>query len=112
MKAISIKQPHISRIIRGEKTLEIRSWPTKVRGDVLLCASASPKIDGLPVGQALCIAEIVNCRPFGKKDAEKACCKYEPGYFAWELSNIRIIKPFPVKGKLNFYQVDHQPQPI
>ena len=26
--------------------------------------------------------------------------------YAWRLSNLRIIKPFPVKGKLNFFNVD------
>ena len=48
MKAISIRQPWLELIIRGEKTLEIRSWRTNIRGDVLLCASAAPKILDLP----------------------------------------------------------------
>ena len=108
MKAISIKQPFIDLIIKGQKTLEIRSWQTKVRGDVLLCSSANPKIKGLLSGYALAIAEIVDCRPFMKKDAMLACCGYEPGLYAWELANIRKIKPFPVKGKLGFFHIEFQ----
>ena len=109
MKAISIKQPWLALIMSGEKTLEIRSWRTNVRGDVLLCASVAPKILDLPTGQALCIATIINCRQFLPDDAKKSCCDYSPGLFAWELSNIRPIAPFQVKGKLNFYQVELPP---
>lgn len=28
--------------------------------------------------------------------------------FAWKLEKLRIVKPFPVKGKLNFYYVDDE----
>ena len=28
--------------------------------------------------------------------------------YAWHLSNVRLIKPFPVKGKLNFYNVEDE----
>ena len=109
MRAISIRQPWLELIMRKEKTLEIRSWATNIRGDVLLCASAAPKLLGLPTGQALCIANIANCRPFLPEDSEKACCDYAPNLYAWELSNVRPINPFPVKGKLNFYQVELPP---
>lgn len=108
MKAISIKQPWASLIASGEKTLEIRSWQTKVRGDVLLCSSANPKIKGLLSGYALAVAEIVDRRPFMRKDAKLACCGYEPGLYAWELTNIRKIKAFPVKGKLGFFHIEFQ----
>lgn len=109
MNAISIKQPWLELIMRGEKTLEVRSWRTKIRGDVILCASAAPKLYDLPTGQALCLVEIVDCRPFLPADIKKACCDYTPDYFVWELANIRTIKPFPVKGKLNFYQIQLPP---
>ena len=26
--------------------------------------------------------------------------------YAWHLTNVRVIKPIPVKGKLNFFNVD------
>lgn len=28
--------------------------------------------------------------------------------YAWHLTNIRVIKPFAVKGKLNFFNVDDE----
>jgi len=104
----------------GQKTIEIQSWPTKIRGDALLCASAKPnniKVDEtgmlLPSGQALCIAEIVDCVPFEQKHLKQACCNkedWQPGYYAWVLRNIRPIEPFPVKEKLGFYEVECQPR--
>lgn len=105
MNAISIRQPWIELIIRGEKTLEVRSWRTKIRGDIILCASAAPKMYDLPTGQALCIANIVDCRRFLPSDAKKACCDHVDDFYVWELANIRAIQPFPVKGRLNFYQI-------
>lgn len=28
--------------------------------------------------------------------------------YAWKLEDVRVIKPFPVKGKLNFYYIDDE----
>lgn len=39
VKAISIKQPFAGLIAYGKKTLEIRTWATKYRGPLLICAS-------------------------------------------------------------------------
>jgi len=108
MKAISLKQPFASLIARGEKMIETRTWPTKYRGDVLICSSKRPKVEPAamyPLGQALCIVRIANCRPMTRADEMAACCKLYPGAYAWELENIRPIKPFGVRGSLGFYEV-------
>ena len=98
MKAISIRQPWCDLIASNRKTIEIRTWVTKHRGDVMLCASQ-------PDGHARCIVDLVDCRPMMPGDSIAACCPYEPGVFAWILRNVRMIKPFPVKGRLGFYDV-------
>ena len=33
---------------------------------------------------------------------------YDPNQYAWILDDIRIIKPFPVKGKLSLWECDHE----
>ena len=38
MKAISIKNPYATQILRGSKVIEYRSWDTKHRGDLLVCS--------------------------------------------------------------------------
>lgn len=106
MKALSIRQPHASDILTGSKTLEIGSWPTRYRGDLLICATALPKLDGLPSGVALCIARLANCRPMKTRDAKAARCKHLPDHFAFVLEDVLPVQPVAIKGKLGFFNVD------
>ena len=106
MKAISIKQPWASLVASGEKTIETRRWPTKYRGDLVIVSSLLPKIDNLPLGQAIAIAEIYDCRPMCKDDEKNACCEIYPNAFSWHLRNIRYFAPFKIKGHLSLYDVD------
>lgn len=106
MKAISLKQPWASMIARGDKTIETRTWPTKYRGDLLIVASKNPKRSGLPSGKAVCIVELVGCRPMTREDEQAARCEIYPRAFAWLLTNIRSIEPFDVRGQLGFYEVE------
>jgi hypothetical protein len=108
MKAISLRQPWASMIASGEKKIETRKWFTKYRGDILIVASKSPKIPGLPVGKALCIARLIDCRKMTKADEAVARCEIYPGAFAWVLDDIRPIKPFEVKGQLGIYEVEYE----
>ena len=93
MKAISIKNPYATQILRGTKTIEYRTWKTEYRGDLLICSSANPQVPGMLSGSALCV---VNLSKITGVD----------GDYEWHLTNVRKIKPFPVKGKLNLYEVD------
>lgn len=49
--AISVKQPWAALIVAGVKTAEIRTWPTRTRGRVLIHAAKAA--DGRPEGWAL-----------------------------------------------------------
>jgi len=105
MKAISLKQPWASLVASGQKTIETRTWCTSYRGPILICASKKPTGFG-PVGVALCIAEITDCVKMTKEHEQAACCEVYPDAKAWILDNIRPIKPFPVKGQLNIFEVE------
>lgn len=97
MKAISIKQPWANQIIFGNKKIEYRSWPTKYRGDVLICSSKKSEPGACAsalIGHAIGIVEIVDCTG-----------NHEDG-FEWHLETPRPITPFPVKGKLSFFEVE------
>lgn len=115
MKAISIKQPWASFIVMGKKTIETRTWKTNYRGDLLIVSSKTMDKNypypnflslGFPLGQALAIVKLIDCRPMRKEDEEFAMCSCELGRYAWILSDIRKIKPFPVKGQLGLYEVE------
>lgn len=108
MKAISIRNPFAHFILCGEKTVECRSWQTDYRGDLLICSSANPKVKNTICGHALCVARLESIEPFTKEHLDGACMAEMPEgkCYAWQLTNIRLIHPFPVKGKLNLFEVD------
>jgi hypothetical protein len=49
--AISVKQPWAALLVAGVKTVEVRTWPTRARGRVLIHAARAP--DARPDGWAL-----------------------------------------------------------
>jgi hypothetical protein len=111
MKALSVKQPHAGWIADEIKTIETRTWLTKYRGDILICAAKSWGLSGYnsacyPRGVALCIATLVDCRPMTKDDEVRACCELYDGAYTWVLANIRKIEAFPVRGQLRLFDVE------
>ena len=113
MIALSIRVPWINLIMRGKKTIELRSWQTSYRGRLLLVTSKTidkdaprwPHIPPLPLGHAVGYCQLVRCRPMLPADVNDARCPYTPGYYSWNLADIRPIKPFPVRGKLRLFDV-------
>jgi hypothetical protein len=131
MKAISIKQPWAELIGQGVKTIEVRSWQTKYRGPLLIVSSLNPfeglkkfketdsegrhKVEDelfddlkfLHFGRAICICELYEIEPFARKHEKGAHLASGWGdSFAWCLRNIQPVKPVPIKGKLNFFEVE------
>ncbi len=109
MKALSIKQPWANKIALGEKTIETRTWQTKYRGPLLIVSSKKPDIP--PAGQALALAELVDCRPMSVLDEPAAQCRLYEGAFSWVLANIQRISPFPVRGQPGLFEVP-RPEPV
>ena len=116
MKALSVKQPFAFLIGNCEKSIELRSWKTDYRGDLLICASKSEKdawviwgdeTHQLPAGVMMCVAELVDVRPAMPEDAEDACMnEIEDGIYAWVLDNIRHVSLKKVNGRLRLFDVD------
>lgn len=119
MKALSIRQPYISLILTGEKSIELRTWKTQYRGDLLLVASKTGDpawfhdeeediYYKMPVGCQYCIVELLDCRPAVPEDAEAAWCDEEDiteGLWSWVLEFKSVVKCKPCKGKLNLFEV-------
>jgi hypothetical protein len=105
MKALSVKQPAANKIASGEKTIEVRPWPTSFRGPILIVSSKKPNIE--PAGCALAVVDLVDCKPMRQEHVDAACCsKVYPECFAWVLRNVRKILPFPLRGSLGLFEVD------
>ncbi len=68
----------------------------------------------LPLGYALCVVDVVDCvettsaKAQGLSAQEQAFGNYAPNRYAWILENIRLIKPFPLKGSQKFWKFTYQ----
>ena len=131
MKALSLWQPWASFVAEGHKTIETRSWSTRYRGELLICAAkkTGSKLRGervfleealgvklvdkkIPLGQAVAIVDLVDCRSItytlidSISPKEYVLGNYEIGRYAWILENIRKIEPFPVIGRQGLFNVN------
>lgn len=137
MRGLSLKDPFAWLIAEELKTIETRTWGTKYRGEVLICTSKksysekdyalfcrnfdfyqefiwrASHIRSRP-GMAVAVATIINCRNMLEVDEPAAFCQYNREDYddgvikAWELSNIRKIKPFPIKGAMSLFKVSDE----
>ena len=113
--ALGIRQPWVELILRGIKTIEVRSRGTDVRGPIYLYAAKKVSdlpgadkvirkydldIETLPRGVLVGTVEIVRTAPCQPCDAAAACVlqAHVKGQFAWHLENpIRLEEPLPVR---------------
>ncbi|UXR64072.1 ASCH domain-containing protein [Bdellovibrio bacteriovorus] len=112
-KTLSIVHPNGSRIARGEKTIEVRSWqpPKDFNEDLLIVENKKflyneGEID--PEGTPVAIVRIKNVRPYEESDIPAACAsRWEPGYYSWELENIRPLNcSVQVPAARGIYETD------
>ena len=106
MKVLSVKQPWANLIAEGKKTIEVRSWRTQYRGQLLIASSKSPNIP--PAGFVLAVVDLVDCRPMTRADEKLARCNCHPGHYAWVLANVRETRPVPISGALGVFDRDVQ----
>lgn len=105
MKALSVHPFYAAAIVTGQKSIEVRTWKTDYRGDLVIC-STNRKYHGTVAGHALGVVTLVDVVPLQKKhmkDALLAPADYKPGLYAWKLTYNRLIVPVPVKGKLSLW---------
>jgi hypothetical protein len=113
--ALGIQQPWAELILRGEKTIEVRSQPTQVRGMIYLYTSKKPSplecarvaavrhgVDEASVPRGLLVGsiEILDCRPCTRADvsASGVTADLLVDRSAWVLGNpVRWEVPLPVR---------------
>ena len=117
-KALSVKQPYAEYIASGVKGIEVRSKPTKYRGEILICASRDGKTsdDAPGYGCTLAFVELYDCKPLSElTDDEwnraklsgdlRAKLQSKGSGWAWFLRNPRRVIEFPVKGQLGIFNL-------
>lgn len=120
MRYLGWKQPYASLMLLGK--IETRTWATKYRGLVLITASKTfyseaqiMRISGErqtqhaftallkagikePLGMAIAVGRLVDCRPMRKEDEDKCFVQYHPDLFCHVYEDVRPIEPIPIKG--------------
>lgn len=120
MRALTWKEPFASLMLHGK--IETRTWPTKYRGEVLICAGKQPynsdqifnicgaeQLKRLPYlgepygkrttfGHAIAVGTLVDCRPMRPEDADACFVEYWKELYCHIYENVRPIKPMPWKG--------------
>ena len=113
--ALSIRQPWVELILRGEKNVENRSWPTKHRGLLLIHASRTfdpmnwqdageteHDLDptSLPFGALVGAVRVTDCT------REQHSKWHEEGAWGWYLVEaVRFEKPIPYTGAAALFRV-------
>ena len=119
-KALSLKQPFAELILEGRKKIELRKWNTNFRGEFFIHASKNPDKESmkrfgftnLPLGFIVGKANLVNVKTYEDegehlKDKELHLASSEWGNHGFVLENPTRLNPIiPLKGQLNFFDVD------
>lgn len=128
MRALVLRQPWASLVALGVKRIEIRSWTTRHRGDLLIVSGKRADVEALehaasfmdgdtsststdwPRGVAVCLAQLVDVRPLTPRDAFAAACSLTDqdcrAQWAWVLGHVRALRPFAVRGQLGLFEVE------
>jgi hypothetical protein len=97
-------------IASGAKSIEVRTRRTRHRGPLLIVSGRrdadgrllpanGPLFDAAqPTGAALCIVDLIDCRPMTPADADAACIAFRPDHYAWVLANPRPCPHVDVRG--------------
>jgi len=114
--ALSIVSPSGMRIASGRKLLEVRRWrPESLPIEPLLIVENSRFLraegDEDPNGLAMALVTIGEVHPWREDEMSAACAGYfEPGLFAWTISNLRpIVRPFVVPARRGLYELEIDP---
>jgi hypothetical protein len=123
MKCLSLKQPYAELLVSGKKTIEVRKWNTKFRGQFLVHASKNIdeeackrlKIDQakLVTGAIIGKANLYDIISYGSKNSflkdknrHFASSNYENPKYGFLVNQAkRFVTPIPIHGKLGFFNV-------
>lgn len=124
MKTLSFHQPRAEQIVRGEKTVDIRTWQTSYRGPLAIHAAAERRDDrcrelgfdpaALAYGAVIGVVELVEIRPldaatYAAWQPQHRSTAPFPGApcYAWCLAHPqRLPEPLPVTGRRRLFEVE------
>ena len=123
-KCLSVSQPFADLIVRGKKTIELRSWDTRYRGEFLVhspqkireddCKRLGMDAKSLVVGAIIGKATIYDVKIYKTQKEWQADQKFHfagsefsGSKYGFLLKNAKVFAdPIPHKGKLGFFDVN------
>jgi len=120
MKCLSLKQPYADLLAFGEKTIELRKWNTRFRGEFLIhasknidiqaCERLDIDIDKLTIGAIIGSAFLHNVKEYSNqeefnKDKQKhfsIVTKYFDGYKYHEIAEALNEPLGTIKSRIHF----------
>lgn len=110
-QALSVVAPSGQKIAQQIKTIEVRTWkPESLPLKNLLIVENQHYLlneGDEELGIALVLVDIEAVHPWREDERIAACANtWEDGYWAWEISNIRLIRPIQVLAKRKLYQIN------
>lgn len=113
MKALTICQPYAEMIVRGEKVIENRTWPTRHRGLMYIHAGKSRAwlsdtfVSGsMPFGAVVAIADLYDCVKYDDLPAHLVGDRNAYGPYCWLLRNVTPIGPWPYRGAQGLFEIN------
>ena len=112
VRALSIVYPAVHNIIAGSKRCEIRSWPPPelpLLNLALVENQVYLRQDGQEdaAGYIRALVDITGVHKWSEEEATGQGKDWLPGYFCWELANIRPVEPdIPCVAKRGIYTLD------
>lgn len=123
MKCLSVAQPFADLIVEGKKTIELRDWNTKYRGEFLIHSPKKIRIEDcirlgmkkeFVIGSIIGKAELFDVKNYKNKTELRndsklhfAKIKFEGKKYGFLLKNAKKFRlPIPYKGQLGFFNVD------
>lgn len=126
MKALSVRQPRAEQIVRGLKTMDVRSWRVNYRGPLAIHASGAKRPERVRVlgfdpdemvyGAILGVVELIEIVPLDEETYEAARAEHLsdapfPGVpcFGWRFVDPRPLpRPLPMRGTMNLFNVSDE----
>lgn len=130
MKALTICQPYAELIVRGDKPIENRTWPTAYRGPLVIHAGKSRAWLGdddedaalyavdtraIPFGAIVGVARLVAClkiddvSPWPNRWRHLRDHEHAHGPWCWVLEDIkRAAQPIPCRGAQGLWDVSRE----
>jgi hypothetical protein len=123
MRGLSLRQPFAELLASGRKTIELRNWNTRFRGEFLIHASKTVDLDAcralkikpetLATGAIIGMAFLYDVKEYKNRGQFRLDARrhmdtggYRNDRYGFMVRNaVKFDRPIPAAGRLNFFEV-------